>query len=114
MHDIINDLITLSKIFKEGFTVYIDNKNIKQSNLKEGFIISIQTLIEIKNNSHEVFKNYKELFEGLIGGWYDKENKTYYIEKNIHVEKYSDALRLAIKYKQKAIWDINKGECIYI
>lgn len=68
---------------------------------KSRFIVS---KTHIKATPARIKKEYKD-YEGLLGGWYDRKEKKYYIDKNIAVEKESTALKIAKQYKQKAYWD---------
>jgi len=112
----IDKLIQLSKIFKEGFTVEINKGVISQYNdIYKPYIVSCHTILEIHNNS----KTFKQttlynINNCIIGGWLDVDTNTYYIELNkVYANKYY-ALKIAKKFKQKAIYDSNKQEVIKV
>lgn len=111
----IDKLIQLSDIFKEGFTVEINDNRINQySNTDKPYILSYQTLIEIRLNSSTIFHKVKLPNKCIIGGWLDNDTSTYYIELNKTYKNKSYALRMAKKYNQKAIYNSNTGEVIYV
>ena len=116
---IIDKLIQLSKIFKEGFTVKLKNDNIQQyNNANKPYVLSYKTILIINKNSLTTTFNRLVLYESfnncIIGGWLDVDTNTYYIELNkVYANKYY-ALKIAKKFKQKAIYDSNKQEVIKV
>lgn len=112
-NNIINKLIQLSDIFKDGFTVELKDGKINQyNNIDKPFIVSYLTVIEIKDNK-PLFKNIQHIpLNCIIGGWLDKNTNIYYIELN-HTFKFLDkALYKAKILNQKAIHNIFGGEII--
>lgn len=89
-----------------GFTVEIvkgELKSVKHSPSKR-YVIS-ETNYDTSKKQKAGFKGVKS---GIAGGWYDKKSKRYYIDKNVIVGKESHALRLAVKHKQKAVFDLKE------
>ena len=106
-------LIQLASIFKEGFTVCINNGVITQFNEKSGYIVSYKTLIKIKDNKVITINN--DIPDNcIIGGWYDKDTDTYLIELNIVFNTLRIALKCAKAYNQKCIWDIANNKEIKV
>lgn len=108
----INKLIELSKIFKEGFTVELKKGKINQyANYDKPFIVSYKTLIKITDKTI----NYGSLEipnNCIIGGWFDSDINTYYIELNKTFKDKDEALIFAIQHGQKCIYDIRTGKTI--
>ena len=109
----IKDLIQLSKIFKDGYTVQLkDNKLNQYSNIKKPFIVSYLTLIEIHGDKI-LYNNVQHIpLNCIIGGWFDKDNNIFYIELNKTFKDKDKALIFAIKYSQKAIYNIKTNKTI--
>ena len=107
----IEQLVKLSKIFKEGFTVECEGHKLKQyTNYNKPFIVSYKTIIEITDNGIN-YKNMDNLPTNcIIGGWLDIDTNTYYIEINEAFETQTEALMFAKAYNQKAIYDIRTGK----
>ena len=110
---IIDDLIQLSKIFKDGYTVQLkDNKLNQYSNINKPFIVSYLTVIEVKGEK-TLYINIQYIpATCIIGGWYNIDNKTFYIELNKVFKDKDKALIFAIQHSQKAIYDIRTGKSI--
>ena len=114
--NMINKLIQLSKIFKEGFTVKVKNGIITQyNNANKPYVLSYKTLIEI----HPIINGIKYINANIpnkciIGGWLDTDTNTYYIALNKTYKNKSYTLKIAKKYDQKAIYNSNTGEVIYV
>lgn len=107
-------LIQLSQIFNDGFTLSINNDEINQySNNDKPYILSYKTLITIKNDT-TVFNHVLIPNKCIIGGWKDKDTDTYYIELNKVYKSKQQALKIAKRYKQKAIYNMNTGEVINV
>ena len=108
---IIDELIKLSKIFKEGYTVQLeDNKLNQYTNYNKPFIVSYLTVIEIRQDKI-VYSNVQHIpTKCIIGGWMD--NNIFYIELNQAFKDKNEALIFAIQNGQKAIYDIRIGALI--
>ena len=106
---IIEELIHLSKIFKDGYTVQLkDNKLNQYTNYNKPFIVSYLTLIEV-HGEKIVYSNVQHIPDKcIIGGWMD-DNSIFYIELNKAFKNKEYALKIAKKYSQKAIYDIRTG-----
>ena len=111
----IEQLVKLSKIFKEGFTVECEGHKLKQyTDYNKPFIVSYKTIIEITDNGIN-YKNMDNLPTNcIIGGWLDINTNTYYIEINEVFKTQTEALVFAKAYNQKAIYDIRTGEIIEV
>lgn len=109
----IEELIKLSKIFKEGFTVECKNGKLNQyTNYKKPYIVSYKTLIEIRSVITTYNKDLVIPDNCIVGGWYNKDIDTYYIELNKAFDHKDTALIFAIHNNQKAIYDIKTGKTI--
>ena len=97
----IEKLIQLSKIFKEGFTIEVNNGVISQYNdISKPYVLSYRTILTIHNDTkklHSVIIPDK----CIIGGWFDTDTNTYYIELNKVYKNKRYALKIAKKYSQK-------------
>lgn len=111
----IDELLKLSKIFKDGFTVEIKEGKINQyTNYNKPYIVSHKTIIEITDNSVN-YKNIDNLSTNcIIEGWLDIDTNTYYIEVNKTFILKSMAIAYAQDNNQKAIYDIRTGEIIEV
>ena len=110
----IEQLIKLSKIFKEGFTVEFKNNNICQYNdVNKPYVLSYKILAIIKDTI-TTFKDASIPKKCIIRGWNDTDTNTYYIELNKTYKNKAYALKMAKKYKQKAIYDSNIGVVINV
>lgn len=116
--NIYRKLSNITKYTKQGFTCIIYNGEIKPFKQNKGYIVSYKTLIKLAFNgwkygfSHVEYeiKNFRNK-TFIVGGWYDKTTKLYYIELNKCFNNKSNALLFAKNNNQKAIWDIeNKKE----
>lgn len=61
-----------------------------------------------------ITKNYLKLSTPnlFVGGWV--EDGVYYLEMSKNMGDRAHALEFAERYDQKAIWDVKKGESIYL
>lgn len=115
-NNLIDNLIKLSDIFKDGFTIeLIEGKIINQyCNIKKPYIVSYLTVIEIKDNK-PLFKNIQCITNNcIIGGWYNIKTKTYYIELNKAFDNIEEALIFAYKFNQEAIYSLKAHKCLYL
>ena len=110
---LIEELIHLSKIFKEGYTVQLkDNKLSQYTNYNKPFIVSYLTVIEIRQDKI-VYSNVQHIpYNCIIGGWYNNENNTYYIELNKAYSVWNYAIKQAKLNNQTHIFDIKRNEAI--
>ena len=109
----INKLIQLSKIFKDGFTIAMNDGKIEQINISSGYVVSYKTIIAINlNNNSTKLHDCKIPLNTIIGGWLDKDENIYYIELNTIFRNKDIALICAIRYNQKCIYDISTGKTI--
>ena len=110
---IIEELIQLSKIFKDGYTVQLkDNKLSQYTNYNKPFIVSYLTVIEVKQDKI-VYSNVQHIpSKCIIGGWYNGENNTYYIELSKAYSVWNYAIKQAKLNKQTHIFDIKRNEAI--
>lgn len=113
---ITDQLIQLSRIFKQGFTVELKNGDINQyTNYKKLYIVSYKTII--RHTVHyldppTIF--YPGLIKDncIIGGWLNPYTDTYYIELCKTYKLLKCAIKYAIKHKQEFIYNIKTGGCI--
>lgn len=115
----IDILIELSKIFKEGFTIKIKDDNIQQyNNTNKPYILSYKTILTIDRKKLITTYNRLSLYESfnncIIGGWLNTDTNIYYIELNKVYKNKTYALKMAKKYKQKAIYDSTNGIVINV
>lgn len=113
--DTIDNLIKLSKIFKEGFTIEIKNGVIYQYlDIHKPYIVSYKPLISL-SPGYTKFESKNDIPKNcIVGGWHDKETNIYYIELNEAYANVLYALKMAKKYKQKAIYDYKRGVVINV
>ena len=111
----IDELIKLSKIFKDGFTIELKDSKIQQyARTDKPYIVSYLTLIEVRKDKI-LYNNVQHIPSScIIGGWLDKDNNTYYIELNKVFKLKSKALLYAKKYNQKAIYNLKTEEVINV
>jgi len=110
----INELIQLSKIFKEGFTIEVNNGNIQQyNNVNKPYVLSYKTIAEVHKNGI-IFNNVNIPNKCIIGGWLDSDTNTYFIELNKTYKNKSYALKIAKKLNQKAIYNSVSQEVINV
>ena len=111
----IDKLIELSKIFKDGFTVELKDGEINQyTNYNKPFIVSYKTIIEIRSVITTYNKNLVIPDNCNIGGWFDNDISTYFIELNQTFKYKKDAILFAKKYNQKAIYNTKSRKVIYL
>jgi len=110
---LIEELIHLSKIFKEGYTVQLeDNKLNQYTNYNKPFIVSYLTVIEV-HGEKIVYKHIQNIpNKCIIGGWYNSEDNTYYIELNKAYSVWNYAIKQAKLNNQTHIFDIKRNEAI--
>jgi len=112
--NITDQLIQLSKIFKEGFSIELNDDRISQyNNTNKPYIVSYKTILTIHDKAI-VFRAVNIPNKCIIGGWMDQDTNTYYIELNKVYKNKAYALKMAKKYDQKAIYDNNQGVMIYV
>jgi len=109
------NLIALSRLFPEGFTVAIRDGKLSQfSDKNRPFIVSHKPLVTINPDKTIKYHNGKIPENGVVGGWLDKETHTYHIELNQIFSSLQLAQRFAKENHQKYIYDNIKGECIKV
>jgi len=108
-----DELIKLSKIFKDGYTVQLkDNKLNQYKDYDKPFIVSYLTVIEVRQDKI-VYSNVQHIPDKcIIGGWMD--GNIFYIELNKAFKNKQYALKIARKYNQKAIYDIRTGDVLNV
>jgi len=110
----IDELLKLSKIFKEGFTVELKNGKINQyKSYDKPFIVSYSTLIKVTDKAIE-YINLKIPDNCIIGGWFNSDINTYYIELNMAFDTKEHALTVAEAFNQKAFYNLITGEVIAV
>jgi len=110
----IDELLKLSKIFKEGFTVELKEGKINQyKSYDKPFIVSYSTLIKVTDKAIE-YISLKIPDNCIIGGWFDSDTNTYYIELNKTFNHIDLAWYFAKYYNQKAFYNLITGEVITV
>jgi len=111
---IIKDLIALSKLFPNGFTVIKKDSILNQySNTNKPYIVSCKTIIKIKPLCMSVLHT-KIPKQCIIGGWYNRDDCTYYIELNRAYKYKKQAIKTAKRYNQLYIYSLNKMGCVKV
>ena len=114
-----NKIIDICIKNKNGFTYTID---IKPTKHKKGFYIGVtdNSNKNLKIAINNLLKIYEKDFKHIdnknlyIGGWCDNNTKKFYLDLSVYVKNLKNALLVAKLFKQKAIYDINKQNCIYL
>ena len=91
-----------------------------------GFFVSLKgqgTVIDLKDfTSDSLFLTINKLFmqyeiiynKQFIGIWVDKTNEKVYIDISVWIGDHDEAVRKGLIENQMAIWDIEKGQEIYL
>lgn len=116
-----NKMIELkNEILKnEGLTI---NKELKNANLKNGFMVSIMGYEFTSYNIDDIMNKmieYKDIIKDknnyYIGVWIDKENNNLiYLDISKNIAKSRDAITEAKRNYQKAIYNIKDNKSIYL
>ncbi len=107
----IDELLKLSKIFKQGFTVELKEGKLSQyTNYDKPFIVSYLTIIKITDNSIDYSNLSKIPSNCIIGGW--SNEGIYFIEVNKAFSSIYKAEHYAIIHKQKAFYNIRTGKTV--
>lgn len=95
------------KMNRNPFTVIFDVDFIPYDFRIHGrYVVSYQTLLEIDEFSGVViYRQPDTVASGIYGGWYNKDDGIFYIEKNQTFTEKEEALKFGRQYKQKFIWD---------
>lgn len=116
-----NKMIELkNEILKnKGLTI---NKELKNANLKNGFMVSIMGYEFTSYNIDDIMNKmieYKDIIKDknnyYIGVWIDTENKNLiYLDISKNIKKSRDAITEAKRNYQKAIYNIKDNKSIYL
>lgn len=91
-------------------------------NATSGFMVSCKDLYKINlsdltpDKLDNAIKEVTEI-DGYIGGWLDTEtndDNNFYLDISINIQDRNEAIELAKKNGQLAIYDIASGESIYL
>lgn len=116
-----NKMIELkNEIIKNGGLTI--TKELKNANLKSGFMVSISGYEFTSYNINDIMKKmieYKEVIKDLknyyIGVWIDTENDNLiYLDISKNIAKSRDAITEAKRNYQKAIYNIKDNKSIYL
>lgn len=116
-----NKMIELkNEILKNGGLTI--TKELKNANLKNGFMVSINGYEFTSYNINDIINKmaeYKEIIKDknnyYIGVWIDKENNNLiYLDISKNINNLRDAEKTAKKNLQKAIYNIKKDTSIYL
>ena len=115
------DITTAQKIvnnanYKQNFTINISS----EKSVKNRYIVSCVNLYTGKNpslqfdllNKIDKIINNTDIFDS-IGGWFNTENKTYFLDCNQHFSNLNRALQFAKIYQKTAIFDKLEDRLIY-
>jgi len=108
-------LLKYAKQHPQGFTIFIDTFKIHE--LKPDQTIRYAVAIT-NNNTKKLIKrclnSINRNFKGYLGGWYNAQNKMYYLDiVNIH-RSLKHALNEGYRYNQIAIYDLWKDKEIKV
>ena len=112
----IEQLINLSKIFKQGFTVELKNGDLSQySNYIKRYIVSYKTIVLHDSNvgTLTILPLQGIPDKCIIGGWLDFSG-VYHIELNKAFYKLRTAIKYAKNNKQQAIYNIRTGNILKV
>ncbi len=102
---------------KQDFTFNLKNKSFKLDN-EYNYIVGTENIYTGKNPSLQfdlILKvDLKNKLYCNIGGWFDKDNKTYYLDYSYNIHTLQSALNLAKLHNQKSIFDIKNNNVIYL
>jgi hypothetical protein len=71
--------------------------------------INFEAIENLKALAHKM--NLKEAF---IGYWKDTNTGLHYLDLSVHIEDGNVALKMAKDFNQKAIWDVENCDTIYV
>lgn len=107
-----------NEILKNNGGTY--NKELKNANLKTGFMVSIEGFEYITNDINDAIKKmieYSKIIKNgyFVGAWVDiNDNNKIYIDISKRLESHREAEKTARANKQKAYFDIKKLESVYL
>lgn len=101
---LISRLRQLAKENQDGYTVFVRYGKVMPYDYKKHgrYIVPVTDGIKI----------ISDCYTGIVGGWYDKDDDRYVIDKNKAYHFKEMALLLAKKYSQKAIYDMKDKKVI--
>jgi hypothetical protein len=112
------EILKYVKNKKDGFTINVEynkDKNILNiydlsNNIFDKDIYRYCVAITNNDNKDKIDKLLNEIanksYNGIIGGWYNKDNDKCYIDKVIVTSNKNYAIQLGKKYKQISIYDL--------
>jgi len=111
----------IEKIFKyaiknaDGFTVKIKNGRIYKVKFtsEKRYAVSI-TNCKTYKEIYLMLKSLPDNFNGYIGGWYNTDEKKYYIDLTLILSDLHIAKIIGKKFNQKVIWDGLENKEIWI
>jgi len=112
-YGVLNKLMEIAVKNPQGFTV---DKNMLEP-ITKGYAVG---LIETQNNfgvdgaANVIDFVFKHKFVDAYGGWLNPKDNKYYFDAVIIVDDLQLAAKLGEMNKQKAIFDIDTGETIYL
>ena len=112
--------ILKDEILKNGGGTY--TSKLKNANLKNGFMVSIECYEYVTSNATNAVKKmieYSKIIEDkqkyFVGAWIDiQDNNKIYIDISKHVQSRQKAGETARKNRQKAYYDIKNNKSIYL
>lgn len=111
-NDLLNDLVKLSEIFKNGFTVVWDGSKLNQYIYNTSiYIVSYDTVVTLHAGHFKKYHNNNIPLSNtyIFGGWYDSDADIYYIEICKSFSSLKRAIDFAKKKNQKYIYNMKTG-----
>jgi len=110
--DLVKNLVKELKV-NGGFSVDINGHS-----PKSGFMVSVPTHEWVTDKVSQLtlsafLKAKKSMLKNdrlYAGGWYDNKSEQTFIDLSVNVETLTEAKKLAEKYNQLAIWDVENSK----
>jgi hypothetical protein len=115
--ELLKIMIQYAKNHKEGFTAWLSDYNLTEYIQENGhrYIVAIETVITLDDSFKPILIYHNSIKPYIhYGGWYDKENKVYLIEKILLFETLKFAMRTAREHNQRFIYDLKEKKEIKV
>lgn len=97
--------------YPDGFTVNIKGETIAPQN---GYAVGIEEIHDSSQLVPYVLDELKGQSSIYFGGWFSQERDIYVIDAVRILYSKDEAIALAVRHKQEAIYDFETGESIYV